>query len=936
MVSAPKKQVADHYPHSGLTAEEAAAEMRLPPGFSAVVSAAEPEIQQPIAMALDERGRLWVAEAYAYPQRAPEGKGRDRILIFADHDGDGKFDERKVFCEGLNLVSGLEVGHGGVWVGAAPYLLFIADKDGDDRPDGEPQILLDGWGYQDTHETLNAFIWGPDGWLYGCHGVFTHSNVGKPGASKAERTPINAGIWRYHPTRHEFEVFCHGTSNPWGVDFNDYGQAFATACVIPHLYHMIQGARYQRQAGSHFNRHTYDDIKTIADHLHFLGAKPHHGNGKSDEAGGGHAHAGAMIYLGDRWPSGYRGQIFMNNIHGQRLNVDVLKQVGSGYVGSHGPDFLLTQDRASQILNLRYLPDGNAYMIDWYDMQACHDRNASKHDRSNGRIYKICYGESELVQVDLNEQSDLQLAEQTLRLNDWFVRHARKVLQMRASRRPIADDAIARLRQIATSHPDPTRRLRAYWALHVTGNRNENVANQMLADAEPFVRGWAIQLSLETNQTPNQRLYDAMLTMASDDPSPIARLYLASAVQRMPLDMRWEILSRLITHAEDADDHNLPLMYWYAAEPLVEQAPERALALGLSASQSIPQFAEFMLRRIGSGNAREALATLVNGLNQANAPAVQLTFLRAMRTSLAGQRRVNPPRGWAKVGAVLIKSANPEVAFEAQALGVIFGDQEAIQQFRGAAANAEASYKLRSAAIQTLLSAADAELPPLLQQLLKSPPLREVALKGLAQYDDPNTPAAIFAAYGELSLRDKRLALAALCSRSSYGRKLLSEIEEGQIPAADLTADLVRQLSNLKDSTIDEKLANTWGSVRETPEEKSKLIERYQKVVGNKKLPAADPQYGRAIFAKTCQRCHALYGLGGAVGPDLTGSNRANLDYLLTNVVDPSAVMAKEYQPSIVLLENGRVITGIVRAEDEKTLTLQTAEETLILPQAEI
>ena len=138
-----------------------------------------------------------------------------------------------------------------------------------------PQVLLDGWGQHDTHETLNSFTWGPDGWLYGCHGVFTHSRVGKPGTPDSKRTPINAGIWRYHPTRHVFEVFAHGTSNPWGIDFDARGQLIITACVIPHLYHMIQGGRYERQGGQHFNPYTYDDIKTIADHRHYLGANPH-------------------------------------------------------------------------------------------------------------------------------------------------------------------------------------------------------------------------------------------------------------------------------------------------------------------------------------------------------------------------------------------------------------------------------------------------------------------------------------------------------------------------------------------------------------------------------------------------------------------------------------------------------------------------------------
>ena len=261
----------DPVQHAGLSPEEAAKAMTVPEGFTVTLAAGEPDVVQPIAFTLDDRGRLWVAEAYTYPVRAPEGAGPGSHPDLRGHRRRRTLDKRKVFIEGLNLVSGIEVGFGGVWVGAAPYLLFIPIKDGDDKPAGPPQILLDGWGYQDTHETLNTFIWGPDGWLYGCHGVFTHSNVGKPGTpdrSARRSTPASGAI---HPTQHEFEVFAHGTSNPWGLDFNDHGQAFVEACVIPHLCHIDPGRRYQRQAGEHFNPYTYDDIKTIADHRHYVG-----------------------------------------------------------------------------------------------------------------------------------------------------------------------------------------------------------------------------------------------------------------------------------------------------------------------------------------------------------------------------------------------------------------------------------------------------------------------------------------------------------------------------------------------------------------------------------------------------------------------------------------------------------------------------------------
>ena len=296
---------------NGFEAEDAAKNMLVPEGFHVDLIASEPELTQPIAMCFDAKGRLWVIEGHTYPQRAPDGQGRDRIVVLEDNDADGSFETKKTFVDDVNLASGIEVGFGGVWVGAAPYLLFYPDADHDCVPDGEPQILLDGWHWEDTHETLNSFTWGPDGWLYGCHGVFTHSVVGKPGTPEDQRQKINAGVWRYHPTRHEFEIYAHGTSNPWGLDYDQNGEWFVEACVIPHLFHIVQGGRYFRQAGQHFNKSTYDDIKTIADHAHYTGGtfdvRKVMGTTKggvlgTSLLGGGHAHCGFAFYNGDAFP----------------------------------------------------------------------------------------------------------------------------------------------------------------------------------------------------------------------------------------------------------------------------------------------------------------------------------------------------------------------------------------------------------------------------------------------------------------------------------------------------------------------------------------------------------------------------------------------------------------------------------------------------------
>jgi putative membrane-bound dehydrogenase-like protein len=939
-VEAPPAQpvAMDEYPLANVSAEKAAAAMKLPPGFSVKVFATEPDVKQPIAMTLDDRGRVWIAEAYEYPIRAPGDKGRDRILVFEDADGDGHFDKKTVFAEGLNLVSGLEVGFGGVWVGAAPYLMFIPDRDGDDIPDGKPEVLLDGFGWQDTHETLNTFNWGPDGWLYGCHGVFTHSRVGKPGTPDNERIPLNAAIWRYHPTRRKFEVFSEGTSNPWGVDFNDWGQMISTACVIPHLFHNIQGARYNRQAGEHFNPHTYDDIKTIADHLHYIGEWAHAGNGRSDQAGGGHAHAGAMIYLGGKWPAKYRNQIFMNNIHGQRLNMDILKPNGSGYIGSHGPDFLLTQDKASQMLNFRYGPDGQVIVIDWYDMQACHDPHADAHDRTNGRIYKIVYGDANAKSpvVDLKKLADVELADLMLDENDWYVRHARRILQERAAAGKLDENAVARVREIASSNSDETRRLRALWALHVTGNLSDEMITAKLKDKNEYVRAWAIQLALDVENTNPDKWLPQFTSMAQSDPSPVVRLYLASALQRIPLDDRWAILEGLTSRADDASDHNLPLMVWYAAEPLGAADPQRALAFGFSCGKTIPRIREFMLRRIASVDSPAALAALVDGLAKSSDTDEQLAILDGIRLALRGQRQVAPPANWPAASQHAMASNSARVRDAATGLGVTFGDAAAMQTFRELVVSPNANAAARRAALESLLAAKDPQLLPVLQSLLGDAALRDVALLGLAQYDDSQTPGLLLAIYSQLSPSEKRATLATLCARPAYGIALLNAIAAKQIPAADLPADLVRQLKNLRNDQIDKLVTELWGTVRNTPADKVELMASLKEKISATPSTPPDPMLGRAVFTKTCGQCHTLYGAGAKIGPDLTGSNRGDLDYLLSNVVDPSAIMAKEYQPTVVITLDGRVVTGIVTKEDDKSITLQTATEAVVVPKEEI
>ena len=604
--------------------EEAARTMQVPKGFNVTLFAGEPDITQPIGFCIDDRGRLWVAEAKNYPDKKA-GKN-DRIIILEDTDGDGRHDKRIVFYDKLEYVSGIEVGFGGAWVMSVPNFYFIPDKGYDGVPDGEPVVLLDGFGtHANAHNIANGFAWGPDGWLYATHGRTNWSLVGKPGAPAEKRRRIDGGVWRYHPVRHVWENFADGTTNPWGIDWNDYGHAFVCNCVNPHLFHVVQGAFYEPNRNRPAGRFAYERIKTVADHLHFTNTKTIRagiGTPEEDHAGGGHAHCGTMIYLGDNWPAKYRGAVFMNNIHGRRVNMDVLKRKGSGYTASHAPDVIRAADPWFVGVSLAYGPDGGVFVSDFSDTGECHHtRNTRKH---TGRIFKVTFGKPKPWKGDINKLSNVELTKLQLHDNDWFVRHARRVLHERLdythkiwspfSPDPEENHAAWRRHRLNRFHEvDPLlrkqlaenksvpKRLRALWALYVTEGIEEADLMELFKDRDEHVRSWAIQLLMNDIRL-TEHGAELLTELAKNDKSPLVRLYLASAAQRVPVKLRAPLLKALLAHGEDVDDPNLPLMYWYATEPVVAADPKTAVQL-LTACK-LPKIRQFITRRMATG--REA------------------------------------------------------------------------------------------------------------------------------------------------------------------------------------------------------------------------------------------------------------------------------------------------------------------------------------------
>jgi putative heme-binding domain-containing protein len=736
-----------------------------------------------------------------------------------------------------------------------------------------------------------------------------------------------------------FEVFAEGTSNPWGVDFDEHGQCFVEACVIPHLFHMVQGGRFTRQAGTHFNPHTYDDIKTIADHVHWAGNQWSAADiTKSAALGGGHAHAGFMIYQGDNWPAEFRGKAFMNNIHGACLNMDVLTRRGSGFVGSHAPNPVRFNDAWSQVVNLQEGPDGGVYLIDWYDKNQCHHNNSDGHDRSNGRIFKISHGEKKAGSITLAEKSTGELIELAIIRGDWIGRHARRMIQEAAV---TSTKIVKEVEAKSGLAIDPAKSLRWLWALHASGGVAQADESRLLSglrNNDEYVRAWNVQLVMEgiESKSADARLFilGELARLAREDKSPVVRLYLASAAQRLPIEQRWDVLGGLVQRAEDAFDHNLPLMVWYAAEPLPTRDVTRALKL--AESSRLSNLLAFMVRRTAALNTPEALTAIATSLTRVEDAQRQSEILNGLRTALQGQRRVALPQGWDAAAGKLAASRDAEVRVKSQSLSLIFGNTNAIASLRQILQDRSIDPAARKLALDALVAERDANLPVLLRQLLPDTGLRGAAIRALAQFDDPQTPDALVSMYTRFSDAHQRDARNALATRTSFAQRMLQAVESGQIPKADLTADVIQQLRNLKSTEVDAILKRVWGVARESDADKQKEIARYKGIFHAGGSQPGDSSRGRAVFNKVCAQCHTVFGSGSKVGPDLTGSNRADLDYILQNMVDPNAVVPNDYLSWDIETKDDRTLTGLITAQTDQAVTLTTANETLTVARAEI
>jgi putative heme-binding domain-containing protein len=403
-------------------------------------------------------------------------------------------------------------------------------------------------------------------------------------------------------------------------------------------------------------------------------------------------------------------------------------------------------------------------------------------------------------------------------------------------------------------------------------------------------------------------------------------------MQRLPLEERFPFATALAAHAEDANDRQQPLMIWYGIEPAVVPFPEQAIALALSSK--IPTVTRLITRRLVEEIEQTpgpVDALLAAALKDENAAARE-PIVRGMSEGLKGLGQVAKPRHWDDFAKVMIPSQGELV----RELGLVFGSGRAVAELVALVKNADADPNARRSAFASLLRSPKPEQFELARGLINDKVLGAAARLGLAKFGDADVPKILLGNWPDRSLEWRAANVTTLSSRPAWARELLAAIERHKIGREEISPFQARQIRSLGDAAVNEQLARVWGELRETPAARQQEITRWKTLLTPEVTSKADASNGRLVFSTICAACHKLYGEGAAIGPDLTGSDRHNLDYLLGNIVDPNAVVPADYRVSVVKLKDGRVLAGVIPEQTEKLVTVQTPAERVTVPRSDI
>ncbi len=941
----------------GYRPDEAAGKMRTADGLAVQLFACEPEVRQPILVKCDERGRLWTIQYLQYPNPAglkrvkvdrfsrtaydripeptPQGpKGADRITICEDTDGDGKADRFKDFVDGLNLCTGLAFGHGGVWVLQVPYLLFYSDRNRDDVPDGDPEVVLEGFGMEDAQSLVNHLTWGPDGWLYGVTG----STV----TNKVRGLEFQQAVWRYHPRSRRFELFCEGGGNLFGLTFDADGNLFASSNGSMLALHAVQGAYYAKAFDKHgplHNPHAYGHFE----HLRFTG--PARG-----------PTPGGTVYLGDSLPASFHGTLLCCDFLDHSASSYRLSRRGSTFQAAFAGRLLDSRDTWFCAPDLCYGPDGSVYICDFHDRRTAHPDPDADWDRSNGRIYRIAaQGTRPVKGLDLARKSSRELVELLRHPNGWFAAQSRVLLAARRDR-----SVWPALRAFATQTKDPRLALQGLWGLYVSGGWDDDLGRELLDHPGEHVRSWTVRLLGDEGRV-GPATARRLAELASTEPSVLVRAQLAATARRLPGKDGLPLVERLLKRDLDRDDPHVPLLLWWALADRALTDQLQVLDFFTQAENLTSNLVRFTLPRLirryaaeGSRPGYEASVRLLRAGSISNGsarPAADASSLLAALDQGLSER--GAVLGGMGVGRLFTGSAGAQSSpdqprrrtFEPLDAGLQSLVRDRWQEdrdqplrlrlaIRAGVEEAEAHLLKRLSAGKdvTALLAILEELGhpscvpfvlPLIDPL-QPVPVQQAALAVLARFAAPETTETLLRQYDRLTPAVRSRVRDVLFSRRESARVFLARVDEKKIAAGDVPLEQLRRLALFQDSQVEALVRKHWGNIKPgTPEEKLADMRRF---ANDLRAGTGDRTRGKELFKQHCATCHRLFGEGGQLGPDLTGFARGDTEALLASLVDPSAVIRKEFLSQVITTRQGVTHTGLIVEQDGGSLTLANAQ----------
>ncbi len=905
---------------------------RIPDDLRLDLLLSEPIVRQPVSISFDERGRLWVVQYLQYPDpaglrmvshdgvwravydRIPPPpphhfRGKDKITIHEDTNGDGTYDRHRTFVDGLNIATAVAHGRGGVWVLNPPYLLFYPDANRDDIPDGDPVVHLSGFGLEDTHSVVNSLRWGPDGWLYAAQGSTVTGHVIRPGLDDPKQPVHSMGqlIWRYHPETRRYEIFAEGGGNAFGVEIDAKGRIYSGHNGgDTRGFHYVQGGYYQKG----FNKHGPLSNPYA---FGYFPAMRH-----------GHVQRFTHTFVfneAETFPPSYRGQLFgvaplLNHVVRSEAIPD-----GSSFRTRDLGFAVESSDPWFRPVDIKLGPDGSLYIADWYDRQVNHYRNhEGQIDPSSGRIYRLGPRERpRRMPEDLAALTTSQLVDRLTDPNKWT---RQTVLRLIADRRDASIVPVLKER-LRDSRASGQIALESLWALNLVGGLDEPTAIETLVHPDPHVRLWTVRLTCDAGRV-SPAFAAAIARMAGSDSNIEVRSQLACSARRLPAKDALPILRELMAHADDTRDIHIPLLVWWAIEAKVSVAPEAVLALFEDRSNwQLPivqsTIAERLMRRFAAAGSRADLARCARLLSMAPSPDDARRLTTGFEAAFAGRSLAGLPD--------VLAEALAKHGGQSLSLGLRRNNPTAIAQAITLLSDERGDPSKKMQVLQVLGEVRrPSALPAILAIAAGSPDnaLRGSALAALAAYDDPQIATEILRVYPEMSDDVQSGAQTLLASRRPWAERFLAAMEAGSIDPKSVPREVVEKFVLLNDRDIRARVDRLFGPIQPaTPASLRAEVDRLASIV---RSGPGVPKPGKALFDHACARCHSLFGKGGQVGPDLTTYRRDDIDNMLLNIVYPSAEIREGFVTSIVATIDGRVLSGVVVEQDKNAVVLRVED----------